>query len=196
MAELSPVPISGAWSIGYTLDRHTVSAEFLGYDLNERPMFDTVRSPLGELLFRCKYRGDRKAGDEVATIAAEFVRARRITADVVVPVPPTRARSFQPLIHIGSRLASELEIVFDASSLTKVKDTPELKDVADMAARESALVDAFGVQGNALRGRTVLLLDDLYRSGASMNAAARALRDHGGVARVAAIALTRTRSRT
>jgi len=41
----------------------------------------------------------------------------------------------------------------------------------------------------------VLLFDDLYRSGATMNAIAAALLDEGGAADVFALAITRTRSK-
>jgi competence protein ComFC len=193
---INPRPIAGPWSHGFTLDQHTISAEFLGYDLHERPMFDTVRSEVGELLFRCKYRGDLVASAELARVAAEFLRAEGIAPDVVVAVPPSRARPFQPLAHIANGLAAWLGVPFDRASLRKVKDTPELKSMADMELRAALLADAFTVEGNALDGKAVLLLDDLYRSGASMTVAARAVTDAGRAASVFALALTRTRSRT
>src|SRR3954449_2780044 len=105
---MNPLPIVGPWAAGFTLDQHTVSAEFLGYDLNERPIFDTVRSEIGELLFQCKYRGDRAAYRKLAEIANEFLRSKRISIDVVVPVPPSQARPFQPLMAIAFRVAKLL----------------------------------------------------------------------------------------
>ncbi len=65
-----------------------------------------------------------------------------------------------------------------------------------MAAREVALRGAFDVHGDVLADRCVLLLDDLYRSGASMSEAARTLLSRGRVASVVALALTRTRSKS
>ena len=44
----------------------------------------------------------------------------------------------------------------------------------------------------ALRGKHVVLIDDLMTSGASLFAAARLLRDEGGAAHVAAIVFART----
>lgn len=64
-----------------------------------------------------------------------------------------------------------------------------------MAEREAALSDAFEAREMALAGRAILLFDDLYRSGASMGAVARALSVQGRVASIVALALTRTRSR-
>lgn len=194
--KINPLPITGPWRAGYTLDAHTLAAEFLGYDSQGRAQFDTTRSEIGEALYQCKYRGDRSASQVLATVAAEFVRKRKLTAEFIVPVPPSKVRSFQPLIAISRQLASNLGIGYDITSVRKVKETPELKSVDEMAEREAALADAFEVDGTVLAGRTVLLFDDLYRSGASLGAVARALTLQGRVAGVVALALTRTRSRT
>jgi predicted amidophosphoribosyltransferase len=196
MTKINPLRITGPWDAGFTLDAHTISAEFLGYDLDGRAQFDTVRSELGEMLYRLKYRGDRAASIPLAAVAAEFIRARRLPVDVIVPVPPSKVRSFQPLLAIASSLASELRVGFDARSLRKVKETAELKSVEEMAEREAALEGAFDVQGHALTGRRILMLDDLYRSGATMSEAARTLRSRGRIASLVVLALTRTRSRS
>ena len=192
----NPRPITGPWDEGFTLDVHTVSAEYLGDDLNGHPQFDTTRSEIGEALFRLKYRGERDASATLANVAAEFVRLRGFAVDVVVPVPPSRVRSFQPLAAIASRLAANLGAGYDPKSLRKIRDTPELKSMADVAEREAALSGAFEVRGSALTGKHVLLFDDLYRSGASMREAARTLRTQGSAASLRALALTRTRSRS
>jgi len=193
---IDPRPIAGPWDDGFTLDAHTLSAEFLGYDLDGRPQFDTVRSELGEMLFQLKYRGDRAASASLAAVAADFLDEASIVVDVVVPLPPSRVRAFQPLAAIASQLARKVGAAYDPLSLRKVKETPELKSVGEMAEREAALAGAFDVQGQLLNGKRVLLFDDLYRSGASMREAARTLRAKGRVAALTALALTRTRSRT
>lgn len=195
MIKIDPRQITGPWDAGFTLDAHTVSAEFLGYDPDGRAQFDTIRSEMGELLYRLKYRGDREASIPLARTAAEFILARRLAVDVVVPVPPSKVRSFQPLRVIAYRLARELGVGYAPRSLKKVKETAELKSLDEMAQREAALRNAFDVHGDALWGRRVLLLDDLYRSGASMSEAARTLRSKGRIASLVVLALTRTRSR-
>lgn len=192
----NPLRIIGPWDAGFTLDVHTISAEYLGDDLQGHPQFETVRSELGEALFRLKYRGEREASAALASVAAEFVRLCKFAIEVVVPVPPSRVRSFQPLAAIASRLAAGVGAEYDSASLRKIKETPELKSMVEMTERESALAGAFAVRGSALAGKHVLLLDDLYRSGASMREAARTLRTQGRVASLTALALTRTRSRS
>ena len=55
--KIDPVQVQGAWRLGWALDVHTTSSEFLGYDQNGHAQFNTTRSPLGELLYQLKYRG-------------------------------------------------------------------------------------------------------------------------------------------
>ena len=55
------------------------------------------------------------------------------------------------------------------------------------------LEGAFRADSTVLAGRSVLLVDDLYRSGATMNAVAEALSEEAQAAAVHALALTRTR---
>jgi len=53
-----------------------------------------------------------------------------------------------------------------------------MKDIRDFSARTIALEAAFAADRN-LEGEDVLLLDDLFRSGASMNVAAKTLKGQG-----------------
>ena len=118
----------------------------------------------------------------------------KIHADAVIPIPPSKVqRVFQPVVEIVSALANSLGIPLDITSLKKSKTTLQMKDVGDFAARIAALEAAF-TSGKDLAGRQVLLVDDLFQSGASMNVAARTLKQQGLVKSVYALALTRTRN--
>lgn len=112
---------------------------------------------------------------------------------MIIPAPPNKARAVQPLFQIADELGRLLNLPVDKSSVRKTKATPELKNV-DHAQRLELLAGAHSIDGGALRGRRVLLLDDLYQSGATLNAIARLLKEAGGAAAVFALALTRARS--
>jgi competence protein ComFC len=94
-------------------------------------------------------------------------------------MPPSKLqRSFQPVIEIAEGFAQSMKIPFDTTTLKKVKATQQMKDVGDFSARVAALGAAFA-SDRGLEGRLVLLFDDLVQSGASMNVAARTLKDQG-----------------
>lgn len=186
--------IVGRWREGFVLDYHVLSSLYVGDDEFGHPRYDTSRSELGELLYRLKYQADASAVNDLARSAGDFVRRWGIRFDAIVPVPPSRAdRAHQPVVLLARALGECLGLPCVERAVTKTKDTPQLKDVFDYNERLSLLAGAFDVSVADVRGRTILLLDDLYRSGATMNAVASALYDQGDAAEVYALAMTRTR---
>ncbi len=191
--KLDPSKLQGAWDDGCVLDRHVSKSEFIGYDEHGNPQFETTRTELGELVYRLKYRGDQSAVGPIAHAAYEFVRSWNPSVDVIVPAPPSRAKPVQPLLQIADELGRLLKLPVDNKSVRKTKTTPELKNV-DYAQRVDLLKGAHALEGDALRGRRVILLDYLYQSGATMNALARLVIETGGASAIFALALTKTRN--
>lgn len=125
----------------------------------------------------------------------EFIRDQKWAIDLVIPVPPSDAsRSFQPVILLAQAIADELGVGCCIDCVVKVKDTPQLKGVFDPEKRRELLEKAFVVAAKKLSGKRVLLFDDLYRSGATLNSIFKALTEKGGVSSTYALTLTRTRS--
>jgi predicted amidophosphoribosyltransferase len=190
--QLSPKQVHGNWDDGFTLDTHIQSSQFTGYNDYGHPQFDTVRTELGELLYRLKYKGDLSAVAPIAEAAVDFLRQWNPGIDSIVPAPPSRTRLIQPLFQIADEIGSILNLPVDKGSVRKIKETPELKNV-EYAKRFESLSGAYAVDEDALRGRRILLLDDLYQSGATLNATACLLKGAGGAIAVFALALTRAR---
>jgi competence protein ComFC len=194
MATIGPTRIPGRWRSGYALDFHTVNSVFVGYDEFGHPQFDTKRSEVGELLYRLKYKADRSVIPELTEAAASFITNRIPEAEVIVAVPPSKLRSFQPVDLLAEALSKRLSIPFAANCIQKQKEVSELKNVFDYEKRLRLLEGAYTLAEVQLEGRKVLLIDDLYRSGATMSAIAEILYEQGGVSDVFALTITRTRS--
>ena len=188
--------IPGRWREEFALDHHTLSSTFLGDDEFGHPMFETTRSEIGDLLYRLKYRTDESVVHDIIDAAVELLSAWRPGIEVVVPVPASRTRSVQPVLVLGSAMAKRLGIPFASECVSKSHEVPELKNVHDFDERTRLLAGAHTVDRTHVQGRRVLLFDDLYRSGATMNAVAGALYDQGGVLDVFALTVTKTRSKT
>lgn len=195
MANVRPMRIPGRWREGYVLDYHTLGSTYLGDDEYGHPMFDTKRSDVGELLYRLKYRSDSAVLEELVDAAARFVQSWNPGVTILVPVPPSRARPQQPVHLIAEALGRKIGIPVDARGVARVKEITELKNVYAYDDRLRLLEGAHTVEASVVRGQRVLLFDDLYRSGATMNAITAALYDEGAVADVYALALTKSRSR-
>jgi predicted amidophosphoribosyltransferase len=194
MVKIAPKRIAGTRHEGFALDYHTVSSVMVGYNTYGRPEFKTTYTPIGELLYRLKNNRDLSVVEEIAETAWDFVRKWGIVCSAIVPVPPSNmTRTVQPVAIVGERLASALKLDWLNSAIKKVRATPQLKDVLEAAKRAEILDGAVSVDSNLVEGRNVLLFDDLYRSGATMNEIAATLYDSGKAKHVYALALTRTR---
>jgi predicted amidophosphoribosyltransferase len=195
MITLHPIKLTGSWQEGFALDMHSISSTFLGYDEYGHQVFDTQRSPIGELLYQLKYKADKTALKEIVAVASNFlVTDWKISVDAIVPVPPSKTdRPFQPVVVIAKGISTSLQISY-LDALVKTKGTPELKNIFDYQRRSELLKDAFVIRGPEVKGKNILLFDDLFRSGATLNAITQVLYDIGKVKRVYVLSLTKTRS--
>jgi predicted amidophosphoribosyltransferase len=101
---------------------------------------------------------------------------------------------FQPVKALSKALASQLGVGFCPDCVIKVRNTPELKNVFELDKRLALLQGAYAVARVKVASKTVLVFDDLYRSGATLNSVCEALSDQGGVKSIYALVLTMTRS--
>jgi predicted amidophosphoribosyltransferase len=195
MAKYNPRKIYGSWSDGYVLDLHSTGSTYIGDNEFGHPQFETHRTEIGELLFQLKYRSDETALIELVEAASSFIRKWAVKPSTIVPVPPTRAyRKLQPVARLADELGARLKIPTAQDAIRKQKQFAELKNVYDGEERRKLLEGAFSVNSSRVKGHRVLLVDDLYRSGATMNAIAEVLLSSGAAA-VFAFAFTQTRSR-
>jgi competence protein ComFC len=194
MLEINPIRISGRWAIGFALDVHTTSSELLGHDEYGHPQFASKRSELGELLYKLKFRRNKGVIPEIAELTATFVESYLPKADLIVPVPPSTPRKEQPVILLARAIGTRVGILVHEDCLWKVRETSQLKNVFDFDERSRLLDGAFEIDRSIVEDKTVLLFDDLYRSGATLNAVTVLLYDRGGARDVVALTLTRTRS--
>ena len=125
---------------------------------------------------------------------APWVEPALERCDLVLPMPLShrrlRERGFNQALEIARRLAPAKT---DARVLLRIRDTaPQL--ALSAAERTRNVRNAFALEparAPGLRGRDVVLVDDVMTSGASLFAAARTLRE-AGVLRITAVVLART----
>lgn len=116
--------------------------------------------------------------------------------DLIIPVPPSReTRTFQPVIAVAKGISKFLGIRLCTDCVVKIKETQELKNIYGFNERMEVLNNAYAIVKREVEGRNVLLFDDLYRSGATLNAITQTLKDNGKAKEVYALTLTMTRSK-
>ena len=165
--------------------------------------FTAARSPalyagtLRAALHRLKFDGRRELGPILGAILADFVRRETAIGhpDLVVPVPlhPTRRRErgFNHAELLAAPVAEALGCPLIPAVLERVASTPP-QSTLTCARRRANVRGAFGVRAAAatgIRGRTVLLVDDILTSGATAAECARTLLAAGATeVRVATLA--------
>lgn len=191
----SPRKIYGSWLDGYVLDLHTSGSTYLGDNEFGHPQFETHRTEVGELLFQLKYRADEAAIEPLVDAAVKFLVRWNRRPTLIVPVPSTNVyRKVQPVPRLVEGIGARLNIPVAPGSVRKRKRFAELKNVYDAEERRKLLEGAFEIDAAVVQSHRVLLVDDLFRSGATMNSIAEALAA-GGAQAVYAFAFTQTRSR-
>jgi ComF family protein len=152
--------------------------------------------PWSTLVARFKFSGEPGWAQVLAERmqAVPGVREEIARADLVLPLPLASLRlaerGFNQALLLARALARGKA---DAGLLLRLRETGS-QTALDRKDRRANVQDAFGIEpmrAHELRGKAVLLVDDVMTSGASLHAAAHALR-HAGAQRVAAVVLART----
>ena len=189
LVQIDPRPVLGPWLAGYTLDRHTVTSTFVGYD-GDRKIFDTTYTALGELLFQFKYRGGPHAA--IVDTAVQFVTSRWLGEIDFVTYPPfSIRRAIQPTRIIAAEIASRLGVPLLDSAVTKSTPTPPIKNVSQEK-RASMLRMAIQSGSDSVQGKRLLVVDDLWQTGSTMIRVAEVL-GQAGATDVKVLVMTRTR---
>jgi ComF family protein len=152
--------------------------------------------PWSALIAQYKFKGQAGWARVFATLmrSAPWVEPALDEADLVLPIPLARERlaerGFNQSLQLARLLAPRH---VDGTLLLRVRDTPA-QSALDRAARHANVKGAFALdplRAAEVRGKRIVLVDDVMTSGASLHAAAQVLREAGS-ARVTAVVLART----
>ncbi len=113
-------------------------------------------------------------------------------AEMIIPMPmhPRRLieRGFNQVVLLGESLERHTGISMCRTVLTKIRDTPPQVGLP-RAQRVKNIKGSFGINGNErIRGKRVLLVDDVSTTGSTISEASKTLM-HSGASRVEVIVL-------
>ena len=192
--KVSVKPLSGTWDLGYSLDKHMLSSVYTGDNQWGHPTFDNTRTDIGEALYQLKYCSDFNQVSVISSQLYESLSNYFSTARLIIPMPPSKSRAKQPVIEIARQLSIHMGIPCYENLLVKTTDTPQMKDIASRKEKVDTLINAFTV--NDLLGEglyDVLIVDDLFDTGSSLEAATAVLRNYKKIRYIYVSTVTRKR---
>lgn len=134
-----------------------------------------------------KYKGRSYIGKKLGDMMYDRLQLEDIDFDMIVPVPihakKEAERGFNQAQVMADRLAKLSGKPCHTKLLLRKKKTVPMRDLS-VSERMENVEDAFGIQkggGEMLKGKRVLLIDDIYTTGSTMDSCSRVLREEGAV---------------
>jgi ComF family protein len=145
--------------------------------------------PLDGVVRALKFARAEFLGQPLGTALAAACRPWRSEVDVVTAVPLAWSRLLGRGYNQAEAIAAPVAACLDRPFRRLLWRRPRRRQASlGRAARRSNLTGAFGARRHVPRGGTVLLVDDVMTTGATVNAAAAALLGAGAGAVVVAVA--------
>lgn len=184
--------IVGSWDVDYSLDKHSIGSVFTGNNEYGHPTFDTTRTEVGEALFQLKNRSGQSQVNILATQLFDSLGSYFCSASFVIPMPPSKQRAFQPVMAIAQQVALLMNIPYLDNVLIKTAYTAQVKNIPLREERVKALCSSFKVNDMLADGKyNVLIVDDLYDTGSSLEAATTMLRKYEKIQNIFVATITR-----
>jgi len=182
--------LEGFWKAGWAIAIHTEKSIPL-----PDGGFDTTYTPIGKQLNKLKYHSDYSQLEPLAQTVISFLKTRLVTPylSAIIPTPSSATRTVQPVLEIAKRVSQGLNIPIDNKYLLKTRNTSQLKNIVDQVERQKILQGAFDIVDMRYQNKKVLLFDDLFRSGSTLNEISKLLYRKGKVQDVYVVTLTKTR---
>ncbi len=180
------------WRAGVALALHTTHSS-----MDSEGHFHNTYTPIGEALHKLKYQSDFSQLNFLAnafTIAIDMWWATKDHNVIIIPAPFSKPRDRQPVYELAKLVSKNTGIVCDLDFIHKCKQTEQLKSIQDPIERQKILQGAFNIRDPIVyQGKNILILDDLFRSGTTLNEISKLLYTQAGVQNVYVMTLTKTR---
>jgi len=142
------------------------------------------KMPVSQSIYQFKYRNRRVFAQYYAEqMAGQFADLlRKWQIEVIIPVPihksKRRKRGYNQAEVLAKELSGRLEVPMEAFAVRRVQKTNALKEM-NPNERRRALSGAFAVEDDWKPKKKVLLVDDIYTTGSTVDELARILKENG-----------------
>ena len=159
------------------------------------PIYDYRNQSVKKAIWRLKYKSNRRLADIFAEIIhnrimeelSDLSVMENFSEPIIIPIPLSnrrhRERGFnQSELIARSIIENDQEKYFTllTNVLTKPKETKHQAHIEDRAHRMQNIIGSFVVKnGEIVKDRNIILIDDVVTTGATLNEAKKVLRETG-----------------
>ena len=142
------------------------------------------REEIKKSMYRFKYSNKREYAEfyarEAVRLYGDWIRRREIEA--IVPIPmygwKKRRRGYNQAEVFADRLGQLLNLPVERHLVKRIRNTRPQKELNDIQRKEN-LKKAFKIVQSIVEYRKILLVDDIFTTGSTMDAVAEVLLDAG-----------------
>ena len=164
-------------------------AEYCSDCMRHRHLFDRGRAvfaykSMSDSIYRFKYKGRREYVAYYAECMAgrlgKWILQRRPDALIPVPIHASKLhiRGYNQAEALARELGSILHIPVETDLIKRVRKTSPMKDLS-VSERQNNLKRAFKISRNDVKLSTVIIVDDIYTTGSTLDAMSYELRRAG-----------------
>jgi predicted amidophosphoribosyltransferase len=181
---LNIIKLEGLFDKRFALDKHSIPLE------KERKW-----SYIGELVYRFKYKYEKKIGLYLSELISEFIKTDEElrSVDFILPVPTSfRSRPFHPVLFLVEEVSKRTGIPFEKELLIRTRLSRPQKDLHTLKSKRENVKGLFALKTPyKIKKKKVLIVDDLFDSGATLNEITDLLKS-SGCSKVYVLTLTKT----
>ena len=163
--------------------------EYCGDCIRHSHVFDRGRAlfvykSMADSIYRFKYKGRQEYGDYYGACMGEYLGKwiRQCSPDGLVPVPVhesrRRLRGYNQAEVLAKKLGEVLDIPVYSDLIRRVRKTAPMKDLS-VTDRQNNLKRAFKICRNDVKLSTIVIIDDIYTTGSTIDAMSYELRRAG-----------------
>ena len=125
-----------------------------------------------------KYRRNIGFGESIAMQMADFVRSLHWPVDILIPVPLSKKRlkerGYNQVVLVARPLAYQIGMSYQPDALQKTRDTRSQVGLS-VSQRSENVQNAYQADARVVKGKSVLIMDDVATTGSTISACTAAL---------------------
>jgi competence protein ComFC len=152
------------------------------------PLFTSLQSytiftgPIREAIHKLKYQHQITLGEALSRLMIVKLEKLNWSLDLITSVPlglvRFRERGYNQANLLARPIALFLKVPFTSRILSRIRETRSQVGL-NVLERNENMADAFQSTSKLVQGKSILVVDDVATSGATLNACSKALLDNG-----------------